>query len=44
MEDLGKWKTWVNGGPGELEDMRKCLQALRNGGTGEMEDQGNSRT
>ncbi len=23
MEDLGKWRAWGNGGPGEMEDLRK---------------------
>jgi hypothetical protein len=36
MEDLGKWRTWGNGGSGEMED-------LGNDETGEMEDLGKWR-
>jgi hypothetical protein len=36
MEDLAKWRTWGNGGPGEMED-------LVNEGSAEMENLGKWR-
>jgi hypothetical protein len=24
MENLGKWRAWENGEPGEMEDLDKC--------------------